>query len=200
MRTDLLMIRFASLNQILDPWVYILLRREVVWSAANTIKKVFSRQSEKDEVLENKLTRRKDSSALMNDGNYSCCAFCWHCVCDPPQRSRPASSFYSEYGRGSVHSSRNGSPTNRLAMGVISNVMITNSVECGKPGIDSEKRSKVIKELKHQASIDADLVSEQPKSILVKLNSSNSIFRNENVCSCLLESENDEQHSDADNG
>ncbi|XP_052238678.1 prostaglandin E2 receptor EP4 subtype-like [Dreissena polymorpha] len=42
MRTDLLVIRFASLNQILDPWVYILLRREVVSRLIFTIRKPLS--------------------------------------------------------------------------------------------------------------------------------------------------------------
>ncbi|KAL4235587.1 Prostaglandin E2 receptor EP4 subtype [Mactra antiquata] len=187
--TDLLMIRLASLNQILDPWVYILLRREVVWSAASTVKKIFSKQSEEN-TIENQF-RRQDSTVFASDVQYSCCEFCWHCLCDPPQTARPSSFYYSEYGRNSYHSRQN-SPTNRLAMNVIPNVLVTNSTANGKSPTHSDRRSQVIKELQHQASIDSDPVSEQPKSVLIKLNPTNSIFRHDNVCSCLLNSDDDE--------
>ncbi|XP_060588705.1 prostaglandin E2 receptor EP4 subtype-like isoform X2 [Ruditapes philippinarum] len=160
LRTDLLMIRFASLNQVLDPWVYILLRREVVWKVASTLKKLFSKQSKDSEI--NKF-RRQDSSAsviLMNDVQYSCCAFCWHCLCDPPQTQRPnLASFYSDYRRNSLYSPPNSS-TNKLVMQVMRNVMIPDSSE--ENSVYSDRRSQVISELKRQASLDADVVTQQP--------------------------------------
>lgn len=154
------MIRFASLNQVLDPWVYILLRREVVWKLASTVKKLFSKQSKDSEI--NKF-RRHDSSAsviLTNDVQYSCCAFCWHCLCDPPQTQRRGSaSLYSEYRRQSLYSSPHGS-TNKLVMQVMRNVVIPDPGE--EKSIFTDRRSQVINELKRQASIDAEVITQQP--------------------------------------
>ncbi|XP_060072245.1 prostaglandin E2 receptor EP4 subtype-like [Ylistrum balloti] len=91
LKTDLLMIRFASLNQILDPWVYILLRREVVWKVIQGIKFLFGvRENEPDYEL----TIQKAN--LMNDGeNQSCCRFCLHCMCDPPMKRPRSESLFS---------------------------------------------------------------------------------------------------------
>lgn len=149
------MIRFASLNQVLDPWVYILLRREVVWKIASTLKKLISRQSKDSEI--NKFRRKDSSAVLTNDVQYTCCVFCWHCLCDPPQTQRQSGSFFSDYGRNSIYSSPS-SPTNKLAMNVMSNIVIPDSKDSDK----SDRRSQVINELKRQASMDVEAICQQP--------------------------------------
>ncbi|WAR22953.1 PE2R4-like protein [Mya arenaria] len=86
---DLLIIRFASLNQILDPWVYILLRREVVWKVGHAISTVFSRNST-DKSLD-RLQPREPMMTLRTEEHNTCCSFCYHCLCDPPQLPRQGS-------------------------------------------------------------------------------------------------------------
>ncbi|XP_041358946.1 prostaglandin E2 receptor EP4 subtype-like [Gigantopelta aegis] len=109
----LLMVRFASFNQILDPWVYILFRRELVWKVVHAVKFLLRIENSQDNL---DLTRVKK---LDDD---SCCAFCLHCLCEPPAKggnfyaSRPSMSYTrspsyirrlsgeSIYGNGNVSS------------------------------------------------------------------------------------------------
>ncbi|XP_045159568.2 prostaglandin E2 receptor EP4 subtype-like [Mercenaria mercenaria] len=197
LRTDLLMIRFASLNQVLDPWVYILLRREVVWKVANTLKKLFSKQSKDSET--SKFMRQDSSAVLANDVQYSCCAFCWHCLCDPPQTQR-AGSFYSDYRKNSIYSAPS-SPTNNLVMNVMKNVVIPDSSKENSSQID--RRSQVILELKRQASMDTDVVCQEPttKDTRVKFycNGSSSFEELETqICNKLVEDEEFDDYSEVD--
>ncbi|KAJ8305383.1 hypothetical protein KUTeg_015928 [Tegillarca granosa] len=89
--TDLLMIRLASWNQILDPWVYILLRRELVWKVITAVKWFLGlKQKEPDPELQ--------KSSMIDNNNASYCVFCYHCLCDPPHYKIPIETmFSSEY-------------------------------------------------------------------------------------------------------
>ncbi|XP_061182637.1 prostaglandin E2 receptor EP4 subtype-like [Saccostrea echinata] len=90
---DLQLIRLASFNQILDPWVYILLRRELLWKIISGVKYIFNRNQSDKNTLKQK-TFDVDSA--------NCCVFCFHCLCDPPvvrQRSGSVFSQDSQYIR-----------------------------------------------------------------------------------------------------
>ncbi|CAC5401103.1 PTGER4 [Mytilus coruscus] len=88
---DLSVVRIASLNQILDPWVYILLRRELLWKVISGFKTLCRiEQNQLDDI-----NRKKCSYDTEND---TCCIFCYHCLCDPPRVKRPRpDSMYSMY-------------------------------------------------------------------------------------------------------
>ncbi|BFZ16883.1 hypothetical protein BsWGS_19922 [Bradybaena similaris] len=87
---SLLMIRLASFNPILDPWVYLLVRRELRWKVICLFKYIFG------------ISRRPVLTTPIGDRDcpvfshrmqrpvteMSCLSFCFHCLCDPPtQRS-----------------------------------------------------------------------------------------------------------------
>ncbi len=111
----LLMIRCASFNPILDPWVYILFRRELIWKVVNVIKCILRIQPQQ-------VTNDPHTKAGMNEENPSCCALCLQCVCEAPSVrpsnysvSRPSGTFQrspsysrrlseSMYGNGTVSS------------------------------------------------------------------------------------------------
>ncbi|KAH3741921.1 hypothetical protein DPMN_048651 [Dreissena polymorpha] len=157
MRTDLLIIRFASLNQILDPWVYILLRREVVSRLIFTIRKLVSPKHKDAQV---RTFRRQDSAYSARDSNYTCCIFCFHCLCDPPLQRRDSTvsgNYGSDFMSGSMSPRL---PTNKFAIGVIRTVMIPNTSNDSPAAL--AKRSHVIAGLKRQASVDLDIISNQP--------------------------------------
>lgn len=185
LRTDLLMIRLASLNQILDPWVYILLRREVVWRVGHTLKKIFTKKSKCEE--QNSQFRRQESNVvLMNDVNYTCCMFCFHCLCDPPQTRRGSSycSVYTDYRHNSIYSPAD-SPTSKLAMNVIRNVVPPDTMSDSSC---ADRRSQVISELKRQASTESDVVAEQPsKDTRVHVYSNGHSVSEPQICETLLE-------------
>ena len=48
---DLLLIRIASYNQIIDPWVYILLRKEVLWKLISGVKFVLGIRKKEGDIL-----------------------------------------------------------------------------------------------------------------------------------------------------
>ena len=85
------MIRFASFNQILDPWVYILLRRELVWKVIQGIKYIFGVKPKETEC---EISLQKSNISRDQESD-TCCWFCFHCLCDPPvkQRQRSESLF-----------------------------------------------------------------------------------------------------------
>lgn len=197
MFSDLLMICFASLNQILAPWVYILLRREIVWNVANTVKRLFSKKSKQSEI--NKFRRGDSSAVLTNDVHYTCCVFCWHCLCDPLQTKRRTSgSFYSDYGRNSIYSSSPNSSTRKLVLNVMNNVMVPNSSNSDQ----YDRRSQAISELRRQASLDADVMSQQPpKRTRVQSYCNGSSMHDvteTQICQTFLEAEKDAVCSDID--
>ncbi|KAH3741929.1 hypothetical protein DPMN_048659 [Dreissena polymorpha] len=139
MRTDLLVIRFASLNQILDPWVYILLRREVVSRLIFTIRKPLSPKTTEAQI---RTFRRQDSSLSAKESTYTCCTFCFHCLCDPPLQRRASTVSGNngiDYMSGSMSPRL---PTNKLAIGIIRNVMIPNTSNDSPSAL--AKRSHVI--------------------------------------------------------
>ncbi|XP_067679440.1 prostaglandin E2 receptor EP2 subtype-like [Haliotis asinina] len=77
MKTDkmgLLLIRFASFNPILDPWVYILFRRELVWKIVNAIKCILRIDQQNIQNVKTPL----------NEEEPNCCVFCLQCLCEPP--------------------------------------------------------------------------------------------------------------------
>ncbi|XP_050403423.1 prostaglandin E2 receptor EP4 subtype [Patella vulgata] len=76
-QAGLLMVRFASFNPILDPWVYILFRREMVWKVINLIKCIL-RIEPKPVVVEGAMLKQ------LQDEEYTCLDFCWHCLSEPP--------------------------------------------------------------------------------------------------------------------
>lgn len=100
-RLDLLMIRLASMNQILDPWVYILLRRELLWKVISCFKTLCRIRQNPD------LIPQKSQYDIEND---TCCIFCFHCLCDPPVKRPRSGSLYSsmyesEHRRSTITSS-----------------------------------------------------------------------------------------------
>ncbi|XP_052104316.1 prostaglandin E2 receptor EP4 subtype-like [Mytilus californianus] len=89
-RLDLIMIRFASLNQILDPWVYILLRRELLWKVISGFKMLCRIKQNEPDIIP-----QRPNFDIDND---TCCIFCYHCLCDPPvKRPRAESTYFSTY-------------------------------------------------------------------------------------------------------
>ena len=182
------MIRLASLNQILDPWVYILLRREVVWRVGHTLKKIFCRES-KSEKQHLKFRRQESTVVLMNDVNYTCCMFCFHCLCDAPQ-SRPSSSQYSvynDYRHNSIYS-KSGNPTSKLAMSVIQNIVPPNNIQ--KSVVDERSLATENLEMTHKASCDDDIVTQQPLvRTRVQLYSNGSSVSEPQLCETLLEAD-----------
>ena len=109
----LLMVRFASFNQILDPWVYILFRRELVWKVVHAVKFLLRIENTQDNLEFTRVKKMDDDS---------CCTFCLHCLCEPPAKGgnlntpRPSMSYTrspsytrrlsgeSIYGNGNVSS------------------------------------------------------------------------------------------------
>ncbi|XP_029645149.1 prostaglandin E2 receptor EP4 subtype-like [Octopus sinensis] len=102
---DLLVIRLASLNQILDPWVYILIRRSTVFQISRFFRFIFRvkppliivntsplpvrRESSESTVSKMSLDGRKISLATngmyriqREDSTWS--EFCWNCLCENP--------------------------------------------------------------------------------------------------------------------
>ena len=186
LRTDLLMIRFASMNQILDPWVYILLRREVVWKVVSTIKKLCCCKSGQELHLTVEFEIRRTgfvspSATQTSSENPTCCAFCWHCICDPPQSVRQSSisSFYNYYDRKSIRS-----PTRRLLLDITNSIILPgNSLGAS---LDSSFDSPVVKtKFNHESATELKLL--QPKSILKDVNGRHST--NGKVRSCESESQ-----------
>ncbi|KAL3869845.1 hypothetical protein ACJMK2_042477 [Sinanodonta woodiana] len=102
--TDLLFIRLASMNQILDPWIYILLRREVVRKVISTIKACKSGSSHfikaKERNAQTPLSRTHRAYSYTEE-SMSCCQFCFHCLCDPSQSNRYTTVItnYSDHDR-----------------------------------------------------------------------------------------------------
>ena len=84
---DLQLIRLASFNQILDPWVYILLRKELLWKIISGVKCICNRG-------------HADLSSLpqkqFNIEEANCCVFCFHCLCDPPMTRQRSGSIFSQ--------------------------------------------------------------------------------------------------------
>ena len=90
-QTDFLVIRLASVNQILDPWVYILLRRELLWKVIFGFRSCVNRN--------NQLNASPSQIIKYDRDDQSCCDFCFKCLCYPPVKWNPSdsmSSYYSE--------------------------------------------------------------------------------------------------------
>lgn len=116
MKTDkmgLLLIRFASFNPILDPWVYILFRRELVWKIVNAIKCILRIEPKNIQNVKTPL----------NEEEPNCCMFCLQCLCEPPNTktnysvSRPSATLQrspSERRRLSESLYGNGTVTSKL--------------------------------------------------------------------------------------
>lgn len=86
----LLMIRLASFNPILDPWVYLLVRRELRWKIFSVFKFLLGikRQPPSTSPVHNGDSPIFPRRLQKPDQEMSCLKFCFHCVCDPPiQRS-----------------------------------------------------------------------------------------------------------------
>ena len=181
-RLDLLLIRLASMNQILDPWVYILLRREVVWKFVSTVKRPFiylfcKNQSEEDQLQDDELFARQRtlSGPSLNSGeNATCFWFCWHCMCDQPQKARSfsvMSTMVYEYNRRTTicRSKNPVTTTTVLAKTIADNVIIPETIApIGDE--DTTERSQAKEKLKKQASADTNVIVKQPqKETRVKL-------------------------------
>lgn len=100
--TILLLIRLASFNPILDPWVYILFRRELAWKLVRLWRCVFrlpplSRPQNltglQKEATKTYRNGEANSSMMMANGrkqnledgaDASCMMFCYQCLCLPP--------------------------------------------------------------------------------------------------------------------
>ena len=105
---DLLVIRLASLNQILDPWVYILIRRNTVYYVSRLFRWVFRMKRPSFLQRSSSLTLRRASSESKssiskmasldsrnisfenhtsnnnNKDDISWAEFCWNCMCENP--------------------------------------------------------------------------------------------------------------------
>ena len=105
------MIRVASFNPILDPWVYILFRRELVWRLVKVCRCILRLEPlgppQPPPALFKQPTLLKDPEgggvvvngegeasepdgrrALEDPYNPSCLAFCYQCLCLPPAPRR----------------------------------------------------------------------------------------------------------------
>ncbi|GAB1604322.1 prostaglandin E2 receptor EP4 subtype-like [Argonauta hians] len=103
---DLLVIRLASLNQILDPWVYILIRRNTVFQISRFIRFIFCikrpdiilntqpmpvmRRDSTDSTL-SKISVDGRKISLTSNGMFriqrqdsTWSEFCWNCLCENP--------------------------------------------------------------------------------------------------------------------
>ena len=89
---DLLLIRIASYNQIIDPWVYILLRKEVLWKLISGVKFVLGIRKKEGDILVYQIQQKQN----VEDSEENCCMFCIGCLCDPPVQRRRAGSIFSE--------------------------------------------------------------------------------------------------------
>lgn len=79
------MIRLASINQILDPWVYILLKKELLWRLISLVKTIFCKKSEKLHTCDHVPGAiRREPEANRYGEDISCLATCRGCLCDPP--------------------------------------------------------------------------------------------------------------------
>lgn len=85
------MIRLASFNPILDPWVYLLVRRELRWKIVCVFKFIF--RIRRPPALSSTVQQSHLlPSPLPKPGSeMSCLTFCFHCLCDPPIRKSSAS-------------------------------------------------------------------------------------------------------------
>ncbi|VDI52771.1 prostaglandin E receptor 4 [Mytilus galloprovincialis] len=72
--SDFTVIRLASVNQILDPWVYILLRRELLWKVISCFKK-----HDNNDTVPSVFQK----AARSHNYEQSFCSFCFDCLCDP---------------------------------------------------------------------------------------------------------------------
>lgn len=103
---DLLVIRLASLNQILDPWVYILIRRNTVYYVSRLFRWTFRMKRpsfmDRSSSLRRASTESKSSLGKMasldsrnvsfgsttnnnnNKDDISWAEFCWNCMCENP--------------------------------------------------------------------------------------------------------------------
>lgn len=205
-KLDLLVIRFASLNQILDPWVYILLRREVVWKVVSTIKAVVGKSPPEESNSTTEIRRKSSSVSLLYEKQerQTCCNFCWHCLCDPPPSRERTRSLYSDYSQKSVYSpSPKLSPAINLAMGSAQNgILLTNLIS--KQDNNNRTRRKLNKQVSFEAhdlddvmknsSDDLKTVTSQPpRYVRLSVRSDGSEKSNESnvesngVCDTLLE-------------
>ncbi|XP_059160703.1 prostaglandin E2 receptor EP4 subtype-like [Physella acuta] len=73
----LLMTRLASFNPILDPWVYLLVRRELRWRVICIIRKLFG-------FRDHSVVASPAQPTLSPTEEMACWSFCVHCLCDPP--------------------------------------------------------------------------------------------------------------------
>lgn len=78
---DLMVIRMACLNQILDPWVYILFRKEFLFQILNFLKWIFCLK--KEAIVDHRQNQKnanevnQNTETLVNKSGYKCLAcFC----------------------------------------------------------------------------------------------------------------------------
>ena len=208
LRTDLLMIRFASMNQILDPWVYILLRREIVWKVVSTLKKIFCCKSDEDltQDLENQRQSGfvSPSATSTSSETPTCCAFCWHCMFDPPQSVRQSSisNFYNDFSRKSLS---HRSPTRKHLIDLVETA--TNPGSSASASLEQSPvfKLKNIEHLKEKASTDLTLT--QPLSIhggktkgILKNGNIRACNSDSQLCTKLLDHQPDDQPNAVQNG
>ncbi|KAI8786843.1 prostaglandin E2 receptor EP4 subtype [Biomphalaria glabrata] len=96
-KTYLYMIRMASFNQILDPWVYILVRRELRWKVISFIRKVCGIRSDAG-LKEQQAATTPTSPYKSSESELTFWTFCYRCLCDPP--SQRTSYSASSWGSG----------------------------------------------------------------------------------------------------
>ncbi|GFO18944.1 prostaglandin e2 receptor ep4 subtype [Plakobranchus ocellatus] len=147
-RTYLLMIRLASLNPILDPWVYILVRREFRWRIICMFKCLLriDHRAKSEQAYVNTYPLRCENGGLhrgscdsepgyldspvsptTHESDLTFWTFCIHCLCDPPVQ-RSSSNARARASFASQASSRH-SPARQLIRNASSESMLNGSRE-----------------------------------------------------------------------
>lgn len=101
------LIRLAIFNPILDPWVYLLVRREIRWKIICVFKFVLGIRKKAPSPRAVQDEANKGPTSPSHDADMSCLKFCFHCMCDPPvQKTRPP-----RPGRSSPPAEQSAAPT-----------------------------------------------------------------------------------------
>ncbi|CAL1538208.1 unnamed protein product [Lymnaea stagnalis] len=108
-KTYLPMIRLASFNPILDPWVYLLVRRELRWKMICLFRSIFGMRQESAVTSPVKMAESPvfpRAPQQKEDPEMSLCTFCFRCLCDPPVQRQSSATWGGACSRSPSYSRR----------------------------------------------------------------------------------------------
>ncbi|KAH9492254.1 Prostaglandin E2 receptor EP4 subtype [Bulinus truncatus] len=88
-RTYLVMVRLASFNPILDPWVYILVRRELRWRIISLFRQLLRLRSDAcqgEQQQQQTAATTPTTPYKSGEAEMTFWTFCFRCLCDPPSQ------------------------------------------------------------------------------------------------------------------